>query len=96
MKGAWPKFKGCSRLTTDDNHVLLRATFHINYFFFLTTNYIPCNSLMFFPLYGTNALKVPEDRGSQISRQSSHEGGKVNLTHRPPLPLIYVKRLCLL
>ena len=33
------------------------------------------------------ALKVPERRGSQISWQSAHEGGKVVRTrHRPPLP----------
>jgi len=34
------------------------------------------------------ALKVPEVRGYQISRQSAHEGGKVvSPKHRPPLPL---------
>jgi len=33
------------------------------------------------------ALWIPGVWGSQISRQSTHEGGKVNSsTHRPPLP----------
>jgi len=33
------------------------------------------------------ALRFPEVLGSQISKQSTHEGGKVvRPTHRPPLP----------
>jgi hypothetical protein len=35
----------------------------------------------------TGPLSVPVVRGSKISKQSLHEGGKVvSLTHRPSLP----------
>jgi len=39
-------------------------------------------------LYRTGqALRVPEEQGSQFSKQFAHEDGKVvSLTHRPSLP----------
>jgi hypothetical protein len=39
------------------------------------------------PLQAWTGLRFPGGWGSQISTQSTHEGGKVvNPTHRPPLP----------
>ena len=39
------------------------------------------------PLQAWTGPRVPGVRGSQISRHSAHEGGKVfSPTHRPPLP----------
>jgi hypothetical protein len=39
------------------------------------------------PYRPTKALRAPGGRGSQVCRQSAHEGGKVvSPTHRPPLP----------
>jgi hypothetical protein len=36
------------------------------------------------------ALSFPGRWGSQISRQSAHEGGMVSPKHRPPLPLVII------
>jgi len=47
-----------------------------------------CSKKVKQPHYRTGeSLGVPEGCGSQISRQSAHEGGKVvSGTYRPPLP----------
>jgi hypothetical protein len=39
------------------------------------------------PYRPRKALRAPAGRGSQVFKQSAHEGGKVvSPTHRPPLP----------
>ena len=59
----------------------------------IPSNINPLKLSGFFPYHQVShyrpgrALGVPEGWGSQISRQSAHEGGKVvSPTHRPSLP----------